>query len=62
MEEQLKINEIYVRLQYLKGRKVIDIVRKYEGRIVSFHKEKPVEGRSTSSIVIQTKDDIVINP
>lgn len=54
----LKENEIYIRLQYLEDRKVIDIIRQFKDKRTLFHKEKPVEGKSTSSKIITTKDEI----
>lgn len=56
--EELKENETFIRVQYLKDRKIIDIIKQYEDKRTLFHKEKPVEGKSTSSMITITKDSI----
>jgi len=53
--------ETYVRIQYLADRKVTDIIIRKEDKEISIHKEKPVEGKSTSSKIVQTVNDITVN-
>ena len=61
MIKDLKVGETYVRLQFKKGKKIIDIIKREEEKYINLHKEEPAEGKTTSSTVIQTKDGIIIN-
>jgi len=60
--KELRPGETYTRIQYLNDKKIIDIVKRLEEDVVMLHKEKPVEGQSTSSKIIQTKNEMVFNP
>ena len=62
MKKYLRKGETYIRIQNKKNRKVTDIIKREEEKEIHLHKEEPVEGKSTSSKIIQTKDEIIINP
>lgn len=43
MIKNLKIGEVYVRLQFKKDKKIIDIIKREEEKYINLHKEEPVE-------------------
>lgn len=57
---KLKQNETYVRVQYFKWGKKIDIITNKNEQEFWIHKEKLAEGGSTSSKIVQTIDGIFI--
>lgn len=61
MINNLKIGEVYVRLQFKKDKKIIDIIKREKEKYVNLHKEEPVDGKATSSKIIQTANKITIN-
>ena len=44
MIKNLKIGEVYVRLQFKKDKKIIDIIKREEEKYINLHKEEPIEG------------------